>query len=51
MMARPNQANQVQDDIPWYMKYAGRGLGTIGAFCKFNLIKSKFFNLSQEFLN
>lgn len=49
MMARPNQPNQVQDDVPWYLKYAGRGLGTIGAFCKYNLVKSPFLNENASF--
>ncbi|XP_044739316.1 calcium channel flower isoform X2 [Chrysoperla carnea] len=31
LMTRPGQENQPQDDTPWWMKYAGRGLGTVGS--------------------
>lgn len=34
-MARPNQDAVPKDDVPWWMKYAGRGLGTVGGFSKF----------------
>lgn len=34
LMARPGQDNVPKDDIPWYIKYAGRALGIIGAFCE-----------------
>lgn len=29
-MARPNEDLVAKDDVPWWMKYAGRGLGTVG---------------------
>ncbi|CAD7081442.1 unnamed protein product [Hermetia illucens] len=32
LMARPNQDAIPRDDVPWYLKYAGRGLGIVGAF-------------------
>ncbi|KAL2726625.1 calcium channel flower isoform X1 [Vespula squamosa] len=32
IMQRPGQDPVAKDDIPWWMKYAGRGLGTIGGF-------------------
>ncbi|XP_026481058.1 calcium channel flower isoform X1 [Ctenocephalides felis] len=32
LMARPNQDAVPKDDVPWWMKYAGRGLGTVGGF-------------------
>ncbi|KAK2585253.1 hypothetical protein KPH14_009954 [Odynerus spinipes] len=30
MMQRPGQDPNAKDDVSWWMKYAGRGLGTIG---------------------
>lgn len=36
LLARPNQAEQMGGiDAPWYMKYGGRILGIVGAFCKY----------------
>ncbi|XP_045761671.1 calcium channel flower isoform X1 [Maniola jurtina] len=32
LMARPGGENAQKDDIPWWMRYAGRGLGTVGSF-------------------
>ncbi|XP_043667895.1 calcium channel flower isoform X2 [Vespula pensylvanica] len=32
IMQRPGQDPVAKDDIPWWMKYAGRGLGTVGGF-------------------
>jgi len=29
-MQRPNEDPVPKDDVPWWMKYAGRGLGTVG---------------------
>lgn len=29
-MQRPGQDAIPNDDVPWWMKYAGRGLGTVG---------------------
>lgn len=29
-MQRPGQDVVPKDDVPWWMKYAGRGLGTVG---------------------
>lgn len=31
MMERPGQDPVAKDDVPWFMKYAGRGLGTVGS--------------------
>lgn len=38
-MARPNQDLVAKDDVPWYLKYGGRVLGIVAAFCeyKFNI--------------
>lgn len=33
-MQRPGQDPVAKDDVPWWMKYAGRGLGTIGSISK-----------------
>uniref|UniRef100_A0A1B6CZ35 Calcium channel flower n=1 Tax=Clastoptera arizonana TaxID=38151 RepID=A0A1B6CZ35_9HEMI len=30
LMQRPNQDPVAKDDVAWWMKYAGRGLGTVG---------------------
>uniref|UniRef100_U5EYA5 Calcium channel flower n=1 Tax=Corethrella appendiculata TaxID=1370023 RepID=U5EYA5_9DIPT len=33
LMARPGQGDAVdKDDVPWYLKYAGRAVGIIGGF-------------------
>ncbi|XP_021914171.1 calcium channel flower isoform X2 [Zootermopsis nevadensis] len=32
IMQRPGQDAVAKDDVPWWMKYAGRGLGTVGSF-------------------
>lgn len=32
LMARPGQDPVAKDDIPWWMKFAGRGVGTFGGF-------------------
>ncbi|KAI4483295.1 hypothetical protein M0804_008350 [Polistes exclamans] len=32
IMERPGQDSVAKDDTPWWMKYAGRGLGTVGGF-------------------
>lgn len=29
-MARPGQDPVAKDDVPWWLKYAGRGLGSVG---------------------
>jgi len=34
-MQRPGQDPVAKDDVPWWMKYAGRGLGTVGSISKF----------------
>ncbi|PSN42799.1 Calcium channel flower [Blattella germanica] len=31
IMQRPGQDPVPKDDVPWWMKYAGRGLGTVGS--------------------
>ncbi|XP_043280559.1 calcium channel flower [Venturia canescens] len=32
IMERPGEDPASKDDVPWWMKYAGRGLGTVGSF-------------------
>ncbi|XP_050306898.1 calcium channel flower isoform X2 [Anthonomus grandis grandis] len=32
LMARPNQDLVEKDEVPWYLKYGGRILGTVGGF-------------------
>ncbi|XP_022131198.1 calcium channel flower isoform X2 [Pieris rapae] len=32
LWARPGADNDQKDDVPWTLRYAGRGLGTIGSF-------------------
>ncbi|CAH0603533.1 unnamed protein product [Chrysodeixis includens] len=32
LMARPGGDNVQKDDVPWWMRYGGRGLGTVGGF-------------------
>ncbi|XP_046961132.1 calcium channel flower isoform X1 [Vanessa cardui] len=32
LMDRPGGDNAQKDDVPWWMRYAGRGLGTVGSF-------------------
>ncbi|XP_013192984.1 calcium channel flower [Amyelois transitella] len=32
MMSRPGGDNVQKDDVPWWMRYGGRGLGTVGSF-------------------
>lgn len=34
-MARPGQDPVSKDDVPWWMKFAGRGVGTIGGFSEY----------------
>lgn len=34
-MARPGQDPVAKDDVPWWMKVAGRGVGTIGGGRKY----------------
>lgn len=34
-MARPGQDIVPKDDVPWYLKYGGRLLGIVAAFCKY----------------
>lgn len=34
-MQRPGQDPVAKDDAPWWMKYAGRGLGTVGSISEF----------------
>lgn len=34
-MQRPGQDPVAKDDVPWWMKYAGRGLGTVGSISEF----------------
>ncbi|XP_071450751.1 calcium channel flower isoform X1 [Hetaerina americana] len=37
MMQRPGQDAVPKDDVPWWMKYAGRGLGTVGGLIAIGL--------------
>ncbi|XP_046398026.1 calcium channel flower isoform X2 [Ischnura elegans] len=37
MMQRPGEDAQPKDDVPWWMKYAGRGLGTVGGIIAIGL--------------
>ncbi|XP_049822961.1 calcium channel flower isoform X1 [Aethina tumida] len=32
LMARPGQDPVAKDDVPWWMKFGGRGVGTVGGF-------------------
>ncbi|XP_018319623.1 calcium channel flower isoform X2 [Agrilus planipennis] len=32
LMARPGPDGVEKDDVPWWLRYAGRGLGTVGGF-------------------
>jgi hypothetical protein len=34
-MRKPGQDLADKDDVPWWMKYAGRGLGTVGSFSNY----------------
>lgn len=34
IMQRPGEDPVAKDDVPWWMKYAGRGLGTVGSISK-----------------
>lgn len=36
-MQRPGQDPVAKDDVPWWMKYAGRGLGTVGSISEFTI--------------
>lgn len=35
-MQRPGQDPAAKDDVSWWMKYAGRGLGTVGSLSTFS---------------
>lgn len=35
LMQRPNEDLVDKDEVPTWMKYAGRGLGTVGGGCKY----------------
>ncbi|KAM3959141.1 calcium channel flower [Aphomia sociella] len=32
LLSRPGANNVQKDDVPWWMRYGGRGLGTVGSF-------------------
>lgn len=34
-MARPGQDPTAKDDVPWWLRYSARSLGTVGGFCMF----------------
>jgi len=36
LMQRPGQENAPKDDIPWWLKYAGRAAGSAGGVRKYN---------------
>lgn len=40
-MQRPGQDPVAKDDVPWWMKYAGRGLGTVGSISERLLISHR----------
>lgn len=35
LMSRPGQDLVDKDDVPWWLKYSGRGLGTVAGFCNY----------------
>ncbi|KAJ9584403.1 hypothetical protein L9F63_021255, partial [Diploptera punctata] len=37
IMQKPGQDPVAKDDVPWWMKYAGRGLGTVGSLIAIGL--------------
>lgn len=41
-MERPGQDPQAKDDVPWWMKYGARAMGTAGGFCKFPVLLINF---------
>lgn len=49
-MARPNQDLVAKDDVPWYLKYGGRLLGIVAAFCKLRfLLRNSDMGVSGKF--
>lgn len=45
-MARPGQDPVSKDEIPWWLKFAGRGLGTVGGISKYMITNTvKFSNV------
>ncbi|CAH1109667.1 unnamed protein product [Psylliodes chrysocephalus] len=46
LMARPGQDPVAKDDVPWWMKFAGRAVGTIGGFLAMALGVSVCITLS-----
>lgn len=42
-MSRPGGDNAQKDDVPWWMRYAGRGLGTVGSFSMYHYIMLHYF--------
>lgn len=36
IMQKPGQDPVAKDDVPWWMKFAGRGLGTVGSLSMFS---------------
>jgi len=49
IMQRPGQDPVAKDDVPWWMKYAGRGLGTVGSISKFTHRDIAFIFISLVF--
>lgn len=58
-MQRPGQDAVPKDDVPWWMKYAGRGLGTVGGGSMYSQLQFfylqcfmfKFYVLSFQFFS
>lgn len=46
-MARPGQDPVAKDDVPWWLKYAGRGVGTAGSFSN-NILNNLMISLGNK---
>lgn len=46
-MARPGQDPVAKDDVPWWMKFGGRGVGTVGGFSEILFYLLSF--ISEQF--
>lgn len=46
LMARPGQDPVPKDDVPWWLRYAGRGVGTVGGIGKYEP-KCDFFTVNS----
>ena len=47
-MQRPGQDPASKDDVPWWLKYAGRGLGTVGSISNIVIILLPSYLTSQS---